>query len=355
MSEGHGPVRTFRSDNNAGLCPEATSAIVAAAEAGHAIAYGDDDWTSRAVAAVRGVLGEVTEVFLVATGTAANALSIAALTEPWQRVLCHDHSHLNSDESTAPERLAQCRLVPIRTPEGRSRITPEHITAHGRLLRGDVHEPQPGVVSITNPTEFGEVYTPAEVEAMARTAHELGYRVHCDGARFANAVAFLGCDPRDLADRAGVDALSLGGSKNGLPTVEAVCFFAQDDGAGQRNATHRFDHLRKGSGHMVSKHRFLAAPLAAVLEDGAWLRHAGHANAMAARLGEGLAALGCELAYPVQSNGVFVRLGEVVHGRLQAAGYDYYPVGEPGGDLVRLMCSFDTTPGDVDALLEAAS
>ncbi|MHC5001552.1 MAG: threonine aldolase family protein [Planctomycetota bacterium] len=272
--------RTFRSDNNAGLCPEALAAI-AAANDGHVTAYGDDPSTDEAEQAFRRVLGEDVRTWLVATGTAANTLAIAALTEAWEQVLCHEHSHYNDDESTAPERLTGCRAVPLATPS--SKLTPEDVGRAAGRSRGDVHQPQPGVLTISNLTEFGTVYTPEEIRALCDAAHAAGYRVHVDGARFANAVAALGCDPRELAGGAGVDALSFGGTKNGLAFGEAVCFFPQGDGAAYRRATATFDFHRKSTGHLLSKHRFVSAPFAATLRDGTWLRHAAHANAMGRR------------------------------------------------------------------------
>ncbi len=344
------PPRGFRSDNNAGLVPEAAEALVACAR-GHAGGYGDDPWTERAVAAFRGLLGPGAEVFLVATGTAANTLAVAAMTEPWQQVVCHVHSHWNDDESTAPERFTGCRTVPVAaTPDKVRAEDVARIAANGR---GDVHQPQPGVVTISNPTEFGTVYRPEEVRAIAEAAHAGGYRLHVDGARLANAVASLGCAPRAVLGDAGVDAVSFGGTKNGLAFGEAIAFLPQpeDDGAGARRAARRLPYLRKGTGHLLSKHRFVAAPFAAALEDGAWLRHAAHANAMARRLGTGLAELGIAPAFPVEANGVFVRLPADVHAGLQARGHGYYPFGDAADGLFRLMCSFDTRPEDVDGLL----
>lgn len=345
-------MRTFRSDNNAGLCPEALAALGAADDGSHEIGYGDDAATARASAAFRSMFGEGTAAFFVATGTAANALAIAALTEPWQRVVCHRHSHWNDDESTAPERLTGCRTTAVGSDP--TRVTVEDVERIAAEGRGDVHEPAPGVVTISNASEFGTVYTPEEVRALCRAAHAGGYRVHMDGARFANAVAALGCRPRELTVDAGLDALSFGGTKNGLACGEAVLFFRQGDGREFERARRRFPYLRKSSGHLLSKHRFVSAPFAATLAGGIWLRHAAHANAMARRLAGGLAALGIEPARPVQANAVFVRLPAHVDAALQSKGHGYYPFGDAEEGLVRLMCSFDTTPDEVDALLADA-
>jgi threonine aldolase len=344
-------MRTFRSDNNAGLCPEALQGIQEA-NAGHQAAYGDDDYTARAVGAFRAVFGDHAAVFFVGTGTAANTLAMASLTEPWQQILCCVNSHVNDDESTAPERFTQCRVAPVRAPK--PWLTPDDIRHAATHTRGDVHQPQPGVLSVANTTEAGTVYTPAEMRAICNTAHELGYRVHVDGARFANAVAALGCEPRALTVDAGVDALSFGGTKNGLAYGDAVLFFQQTDSPDAfARAVRSFPFHRKATGHLLSKHRFVAAPFEAVLRDGAWIRHASHANAMAARLAAGLTALGYTLPYPTHANAVFVELPPDVDRHLRMRGHGYYPFGPRS--LYRLMCSFDTEAADVDALLADAA
>ena len=281
----------FSSDNAAGLCPEALAALTDAAT-GFTPAYGDDAITARAQAVVRDLLGDDTHVFFVINGTAANTLAIASLTNRWERVLCEQWAHLNQDESTAPELMTGTRLTTMDLEGGK--ITAAALrTAAGTTMQG-VHHPAPGVVSITNTTEHGEVYTPAEVAAVADTAHQLGYLVHMDGARFANAVAAAGCFPRELTTDAGIDALSFGGTKNGLGLGEAVVLFGE---AGAR-AAERFPWLRKGSGHLISKMRYVTAPFVATVESGAWLRHAAHANAMADRLASGFASRRCAVAVP---------------------------------------------------------
>ncbi len=345
------PPRSFRSDNNAGLCAEALDALASCAQ-GHAVGYGDDPWSERAEAAFRDLFGESAHVFFVATGTIANTLAIASMTEPWQRVLCHHLSHWNDDESTAPELFTRCRTTPIHAET--SKLTVENVERAAAVSRGDVHQPQPGALTISNPTEFGEVYTPEETKRLCEAAHALGYRVHVDGARFANAVARLGCDPAALAADAGVDALCFGGTKNGLAFGEAVLFFPQehDPDLAQR-AAKRFPFLRKSAGALLSKHRFVAAPFAKTLEGGAWLRHAAHANAMADRLARGLAELGLRMPYRTQANAVFSELPEPIHSALRERGHGYY-IFDPSRSLARLMCSFDTTPEEVDALIADA-
>jgi threonine aldolase len=344
-------MRTFRSDNNAGLCPEAMQALIAANDDAHEIGYGDDAVTARAVDAFKRVFGDDIAVFFVATGTAANTLAMAALTEPWQEIVCHAHSHCNMDESTAPERFTHCRVTAIHTEEGR-KIGPAEIEQATVHSRGDLHQPQPGVITISNSTEFGAVYTPEEVKAVCDAARPAGYRVHMDGARFANAVASVGCDPRDLTSRAGVNALSFGGTKNGLSFGEAVVFFPQGDRKAFERAVATFPFHRKGTGHLLSKHRYVSSQFAGALEGNAWLRHAGHANAMARFLANGLADLGMPPRFPVQANAVFVTLPPRVDEALRRAGHGYYPFGDPAWNVVRLMCSFNTRAEDVQRFLD---
>lgn len=350
---------TFRSDNNAGVCPEALDAINDAA-LGSAVGYGDDEHTTQAVAAFRALFGESTEAFFVATGTAANTLAIAAMSRPWQRLLCYEQSHLNDDESTAPERFTGCRLTTVApAKEWSSKLTPEDLKRAGGATRGDVHQPQPGVFSFSNVTELGEVYSEDETKALCETAHTLGYRVHVDGARFANAVAARaqasGRSPeetaRALSIDAGVDALSFGGTKNGLALGEAVLFFPQGDGAVAQSAAHDFPFLRKSAGHLLSKHRYVSAPFARTLGDGSWFQHAAHANAMGQKLARGAQELGYELAFPADASAIFIRLTPVQNEALAARGHGYYPFGPKSWNVYRLMCAFDTREEDVNALL----
>lgn len=385
-------MHSFRSDNNAPICREALDAMIEASRAGHAPAYGADADTSDAVAEFRRIFGAACEVFFISTGTAANCLAIAALLvgRPWSRVLCHTHAHYNEDESTAPEQFTGCRtttIAPARLALASpaipaSKLSPEDIwRAAGAASRGDVHQPAPGVLTLSNPTEFGEVYSPAETRALCDAAHQAGYLVHVDGARFANAAECVarstGVAPeaaaRALTIDAGVDAISFGGTKNGLATGEAVLFLAPalepaDPGAGPcalapsdrvsriRAASGAFPHLRKRSGHLISKHRFVSAPFAASLRTGAWARHSGAANSAARALDAGLRRLGYEAPFSADTNGVFVRLSEGAEGSLRAAMEagalgGFYMFGHPAWRIARFMCSFDTRPEDVDALL----
>lgn len=349
---------TFRSDNNAGLCPEALAALHEVA-AGHAVGYGDDEATETATVALRDLFGVDTAVYFVATGTAANTLAVASLTEPWQRVICHAHAHWNDDESTAPERMTFCRTTAIEAASEPTRLRPEDLERALVGGRGDVHQPAPGVLTLSNATEFGTLYTPEALSELARLAHRRGFAVHVDGARFANAVAALiadrGCDRaaacRALSVEAGVDALTFGGTKNGLAFGEAVLFFGASERPAVARAAGRFPFLRKSTGHLLSKHRFMSAPFAASLREGAWLRHAAHANRMAARLAAGLAARGIEPVFVREANAVFVRLSEKIDSGLQARGHRYYPFSSPVGVVSRFMCSFDTSELAVDGLL----
>jgi threonine aldolase len=338
----------FLSDNSSGLCPEALAAITGSS-GGRAVAYGADGSTARAVDELRALFGADTEVFFVATGTAANTLALASLTDRRERILCEQFAHLATDESTAPEQLTGCRIVTI--PADGGKLTPDDLAARDATLGRGVHHPAPGVVTVSNPTEFGEVYTAAELGALVATSHRLGYRFHVDGARFANAVAATGGDPRALSVDAGVDAMTFGGTKNGLAMGEAVLFFT---GPARAEAARRFPSLRKASGHLLSKHRYVTAPFAAVLEDGAWLRHAAHANAMATRLATGLTDAGMPPRFPTDTNGVFVTLPDPVRRALTDRGWAFHTVGDPAWRTARFMASFDTTPDRVDRLLADA-
>lgn len=384
-------MHSFRSDNNAPICPEALDAMLGASRAGHAPAYGADADTSDAVAEFRRIFGAECEVFFISTGTAANCLAIAALLvgRPWSRVLCHTHAHYNEDESTAPEHFTGCRTTTIAPARlalespaiPASKLSPDDVrAAAGAASRNDVHQPAPGVLTLSNPTEFGEVYSGAETRALCDAAHEAGYLVHVDGARFANAAAGVarstGAAPeaaaRALTIDAGVDAISFGGTKNGLATGEAVLFLAPAQapkaGGGPfalapadrltriRAAAGAFPHLRKRAGHLISKHRFVSAPFAATLRSGAWARHAGAANEAARALDAGLRARGFELPFGADTNGVFVRLSAnaeaSLRGSMEREGLGgFYMFGHPAWRIARFMCSFDTRPEDVDALL----
>ena len=330
----------FASDNSAGVCPEALAALIAANE-GHVRSYGDDDWTQRAADRLREVFETDCDVYFVFNGTAANSLALAALCQSYHGVVCHELAHVQTDECGAPEFFSNgAKLLAIGGEQGR--LTPAAIT-EVVTRRRDIHYPKPKVVTLTQATELGTVYRPDELRAISDAAHELGLRVHVDGARFANAVAGLGCTPAEISWRAGVDVLCFGGTKMGLPVGEAVIFF-------DRRLADDFAYRCKQAGQLASKMRFLAAPWLGILEDGAWLRHAAHANAMARRLAAGIAeTTGLPALFPVQANGVFVRLPAALEEALRERGWLFYGFIGAGG--ARFMCARDTRPETVDRLL----
>src|SRR5579883_354407 len=295
----------FASDNVTGAAPEILAAI-AAANDGAAMPYGNDAVTQRVEAALKALFERDLAAFPVATGSAANALALATMCPPYGAVYCHPDSHINVDECGAPELFTGgAKLVPIVGDAGKIAAA-DFEAALARSGKGVVHHVQPAAISLTNASEMGTVYTPEEVRAIADIAHGQGLRVHMDGARFANAVAALGCAPADLAWRAGVDVLSFGATKNGALAAEAVVFFAPAK-AGD------LAFRRKRSGHLFSKMRFLSAQLEAYLADDLWLRNARHANRMARRLADGVAGLpGVRLRHPTEANEIFVELPEPV-------------------------------------------
>jgi len=330
--------RHFASDNYSGVCPEAWAAM-AEANHGHEVSYGDDHWTQRASDALRAVFETDCEVFFVFNGTSANSLSLASLCQSYHSVLCHDLAHIETAECGAPEFFSNGSKI-LTLPGDNGKVRPDTVENAVRR-RSDIHYPKPGALSITQVTEVGTVYTPAEIAALTETARQCGLRVHMDGARFANAVATLGVAPADITWRAGVDVLCFGGSKNGMALGEAVVFF-------NRDLARDFDYRCKQGGQLASKMRFLSAPWLGMLKDGAWLRHARHTNAMAQRLAAGLRPLpGVAISYPVQSNSVFARLPGTTGKQMNDLGWKFY-TGVITPDESRLMCSWDTTPEDVD-------
>ncbi len=343
----------FRSDNVTGAAPEILAAV-AAANAGTAAAYGEDEITARVERRLCDLFETEVAAFPVATGTAANSLALSVLVPPYGAVYCHPLSHVNVDECGGPEfYTGGAKLVPLPGPDGK--MAAADLDAALRAAgAGIVHHAQPAAVSLTQATECGTVYKPAEVAALAAVAHRHGLRVHMDGARFANAVAALGCAPADLTWRAGVDALSFGATKNGALAAEAVVFF-------DRALAASFGYRRKRAGHLFSKMRFLSAQLEAYLKDGLWLRLAAHANAMAARLARGLAAVpGVRLAFPVDANEVFAVLPEPVIAGLEAEGFRFFRwsgvwPAAMGGHTIRLVTAFNTEAAAVDAFVAATT
>ncbi len=331
--------RGFASDNYAGICPEAWAALEAA-NRDHAPAYGDDDWTDQAAEALRDCFETDCEVFFVFNGTAANALSIAHLCRSYHSVLCAPSAHIETDECGAPEFLSSgTKILLVPGMAGKLDIVAAEslITA-----RSDIHYPKPRVISVTQATEFGTVYSVDELAAVHDLARRYGLRVHMDGARFANAVASLGVAPKAITWQAGIDVLCFGCTKLGAPAGEAVVFF-------DRELAAEFDYRCKQAGQLAGKMRFLAAPLAGLLKDGAWLRHAAHANAMAQRLAERVRDIpAVEQAYPCQANAVFIRMSPALAAWLADRGWRLYDF---IGGAWRCMCAWDTTADDVDALV----
>ena len=330
----------FASDNYAGICPEALQALLAA-NAGHAPAYGDDEWTRRVSDRLRELFATDCDVYFVFNGTAANSLALASLCQSYHSVICHELAHVETDECGGPEFFSNgSKLLPAKGEGGK--LTPEAVR-EVIARRSDIHYPKPRVVTLTQATEIGTVYRPAEIAAIAELAHANGLRVHMDGARFANAIASLGAAPADITWRAGVDVLCFGGTKMGLPVGEAVIFF-------DRKLSEDFAWRCKQAGQLASKMRFLSAPWLGVLDGDVWLRHAAHANAMAQRLAAGLSGIpGARLLFPVEANGVFVELPPAVLEGLRARGWRFYTFIGAGG--ARFMCAWDIAPESVDALL----
>ncbi|MEO1274367.1 MAG: beta-eliminating lyase-related protein [Pseudomonadota bacterium] len=335
----------FTSDNASGAAPEVMAALVAANE-GYTMPYGADDGTARVETMVRDIFAAPeARVFLVATGTAANALALATLAPPWGSVLCHRIAHIEVDECGAPEFYSGgAKLALLGGDE--AKIAPNALEA-ALAPQASVHNVQPSALSITQATERGAVYGVGEVSALAAIARRHGLRVHMDGTRFANALVATNATPAAMSHEAGVDVLCLGATKCGALAAEAVVLF---DPALARE----FELRRKRGGHLFSKMRFVAAQMEAWLADGLWLRLAGHANAMGARLADGLRAKGVPVLSAAEANLLFAHFTDDQHAALQAAGARYYPDPAPeGGVHARLVASFATRAEDVDALLAA--
>lgn len=331
--------RQFASDNYSGICPEAFAAMTAANQ-GHEVSYGDDTWTEKASELIREVFEADCEVFFVFNGTSANSLSLASLCQSYHSILCHELAHVEVAECGAPEFFANgTKVLLLSGPNGK--IEPETIKVAVNK-RTDIHYPKPRALSLTQATEVGTIYSLNELQALTDMARHCQLRVHMDGARFANAVAALGAKPKEVTWKAGVDVLCFGGTKNGIAVGEAVVFF-------NRELAREFDYRCKQGGQLASKMRFLSAPWVGMLQDNAWLRHASRANAMAKRLEAGIRGLPTvEIAHPVQTNSVFARLPETVVKAMYERGWKFY-THVSAADEARLMCSWDTTEGDVDA------
>ena len=340
----------FKSDNTAPAAPEILAALSRAND-GVASSSGDDQITERLKAKLSALFEKEVAVFPVATGTAANSLALATLTPHYGAIFCHEGAHIHVDECGAPEFYTQgAKLVPLKGARGK--VTPEAVKAAlAHHQRGFVHHAQPAMVSITQATELGTVYTATELEALSRLAKSERLGLHVDGARFANAIAHLKCTPAEATWKSGVDALSFGFTKNGAIAAEAVIFF--DPGRAADIA-----YRRKRAGHLFSKMRYLSAQIEAMLDADLWLKLAARANAAATRLADGLRAIpGVTLEHPVEANELFVRLPSLAAMKaLEAAGAKFYEWEPPteGRPLLRLVCAFSTTDAEVDALLAAA-
>ena len=328
----------FFSDNAAAACPEVLAALHEANRVD--TAYDGDAWSRRLNGAFSELFGTEVEALWVATGTAANSLALAALCPPHGSILCHRDAHIQTDECGAPEFYTHGAKLLLGEGEG-AKLTPAEVERLLATVRDDVHQVQPQALSLTNATEYGCVYTPDETAALGELAKARGLGFHLDGARFANAVASLGCSPAELSWRAGVDALSFGFTKNGGLAAECLIFFDRELAA----ATH---YRRKRAGHLLSKGRYLAAQLLAMLEGDLWLRNARAANAAATRLAQ--AAGTDRLLLPVQANEVFIRVSADEAAALRGQGFDFYDWG-PGE--ARLVTSWDSDPAAVDALAAA--
>ena len=326
----------FASDNTTPVCPEIWQTLEGVNH-GAAAAYGEDEWTIRLRKRIQELFETDCESFVVFNGTAANALALAQLCRPFHSIICHQRAHIETDECGAPEFFSGSKLLLVRGDQGKVDVREaESIIAR----QPELHAQKPHVLSITQATEFGTVYTNEELAALYKFAHRRGLFLHMDGARFANAVAALRCTPKEISWRSGIDVLCLGGTKNGLAAGELVVFF-------NTGLAREFDYRVKQAGQLGSKMRFLAAGWLALLEGDLWLHNAEHANASARALSEKLRMLTkIDIVFPVEANAVFVRLEDRVARELQNAGWHFYKFVEP--DVYRFMCSWATRERTID-------
>ncbi len=329
----------FASDNYAGICPEAWQAMQAA-NRGHVTSYGDDPWTTKAADAFRSLFETECEVYFVFNGTAANSLALASLCQSYHSVICCDQAHVETDECGAPEFFSNgSKLLVAGNASGK--LTPESIRDLA-IRRKDIHYPKPRAVTITQATETGRVYTLAELAALSGVCREHKLSLHMDGARFANACATLGCSPAGITWKNGVDVLCFGGAKNGMAMGEAVLFF-------DRALAADFDYRCKQAGQLASKMRFLSAPWVGMLESGAWLRNAQHANRCAQQFATEVAKIpGVTIVQPVEANAVFLEAADEVFDRLRARGWSFYTF---IGGAARFMFAWDSDPARIEALM----
>lgn len=332
--------RFLASDNTSGICPEALE-YMHKANAVDDASYGDDDWTAKARSAMQELFETDCSVFFVFNGTAANAVSLATLVKPYQSIICHAESHINSDECSAPEFFSDGSKL-LTLPGESGRITPAGIEALASRSHG-VHFALAKAVSLTQATEFGTVYSLPQLEEIGEVARQYGLRIHMDGARFANACASLDATPAELSWRAGVDILCFSGTKNGLAFGEAVVIF-------DRTLAEEFAFRRKRGGQLASKMRYITAPWLGLIETGAWLNNARHANAMAQRIANGVADVAdVHLMQNVQANGIFLIMPPWMQEALRARQWQFHNFF--AADRIRLVCGWNTTPELVDTLI----
>jgi len=331
----------FASDNYAAACPEAWAAM-AEVNAGYAPSYGADPWTARACDLLRDFFETDCQVFFVFNGTAANSLALSSLCHSYHSIICHELAHIETDECGAPEFFSNgTKILLVPGLHGKVDLS---AVEHTVKRRSDIHYPKPRVLSISQATELGTVYTTEELATVGEMCRRLGLRLHMDGARFANAVAATGASPGELSWRAGVDVLSFGGAKCGMAVGEAVVFF-------NRALAEEFDYRCKQAGQLAAKMRFLAAPWIGLLRDGALLRHAAHANACAMQLATTLAEIpGIDVVHPCQANAVFVSMPSRLIELLRLRGWQFYTF--IGTGQARFMCSWSTTGADIAALVD---
>ncbi len=326
----------FASDNTASICPEAWDALQKANADKAASSYGDDRWTAQVRQLVREMFEIDCEVFLVFNGTAANALALAQLCQPFHSVICHEHAHIETDECGAPEFFSGAKLLITWGANGKIDIG----EAEAAIVRQpELHSPKPRAISITQATELGTIYTVNEIRALNEFARKRSLFIHMDGARFANAVASLGCAPKALTWEIGVDVLCFGGTKNGVGAGELVIFF-------KKELAREFNYRVKQAGQLGSKMRFLAAPWVGLLTDAVWLHNAEHANRASRQLAERLRSEAkIDIVFPVEANAIFLRMSEQLVRGLHERGWDFYKFIEP--EVYRLMCSWSVTKADI--------
>jgi threonine aldolase len=336
----HGAKNQFASDNYSGICPEAWQALQEA-NSGYANAYGDDIWTARACNSLRDFFETDCQVFFVFNGTAANSLALSALCRSYHSIICHDLAHIETDECGAPEFFSNgTKVLLVSGVDGK--VDPVAID-HVVTRRADIHYPKAKVLSLTQATELGTVYTADDLRSIRDVVDRHALKLHMDGARFSNAVASLGVSPKELTWQAGVDVLTFGGAKSGMALGEAVVFF-------NKTLAEEFDYRCKQAGQLASKMRFLSAPWCGMLADNALLVRAGHANAMARELAAQLSTTPTvEIVHPVEANAVFIRMPQALLDGLKASGWHFYTF--IGTGEARLMCSWQTTPDDIQALV----